>query len=355
MKADNKGQISMKIFKRCMVLLLSILMCINIAGCSSTEKKNVKENKYKLTIMTTLFPYYDFARAIVGQERDVHVELLMSPGQDSHSYEPTPADVIAIDHADVFIYNGGSIENWVEEVIGSLDNPSQVQMRMMDYVKVLAEDHENVEEIYGARHHHEEEENSHQEHSYEMEENDYQEHSHEEEDEHIWTSPAYAVTLVSEICDRLCEVMPEKENTFRKNAENYVNQLRDIDQQFKEIAENAEHKEIIFADKFPLKYFANEYGLKYYAAFPGCSGDTEPSAKTVAFLIDKVKRHAVNGVFYLELSSQAMADVICDDTGVKKYQFNSCHNITQKQFDSRVTYIDLMQENVEALRSVLSE
>lgn len=366
MKADNKGQISMKNFKRCMALLLSILMCINLAGCSSTEKKNEKENKYKLTIMTTLFPYYDFVRAIVGEEKDVCVELLMSPGQDSHSYEPTPADVIAIDHADVFIYNGGSIENWVEEVIGSLDNPSQVQMRMMDYVKVLVEDHENVEEIYGAGHQHEEEENSHQEHSHQEkesshqeyshqeEENNHQEHSHEEEDEHIWTSPAYAVTLVLEICDKLCEVMPEKENKFRNNAENYVNRLKNIDQQFKEIVGNAEHQEIIFADKFPLKYFANEYDLKYYAAFPGCSGDTEPSAKTVAFLIDKVKTHGVNGVFYLELSSQAMADVICDDTGVKKYQFNSCHNITQKQFDSRVTYIDLMQENVEALRSVLN-
>lgn len=343
MKAENKGHISMKNFKRCMALLLSIMMCINLAGCSSTEKKNEKEKKYKLTIMTTLFPYYDFARAVVGEEKDVCVELLMSPGQDSHSYEPTPADVIAIDHADIFIYNGGSIENWVEEVIGSLDNPSQVRMRMMDYVEVLAEDHENVEEIYGAEYQHNDEENSHQE------------HSHEEEDEHIWTSPAYAVTLVLEICDKLCEVMPEKENKFRNNAENYVSRLKNIDRQFKEIVGNAEHKEIIFADKFPLKYFANEYNLKYYAAFPGCSGDTEPSAKTVAFLIDKVKTHGVNGIFYLELSSQATADVICDDTGVKKYQFNSCHNITQKQFDSKVTYIDLMQENVEALRSVLNQ
>ena len=182
-----------------------------------------------------------------------------------------------------------------------------------------------------------------------------QHEAHEEPDEHIWTSPAYAMRLVQKICDTLCEVMPEKENIFWKNAKDYVNQIKKVDKQFTNIVNHSQKKEIIFADKFPLKYFAQEYGLNYYAAFPGCSGDTEPSAKTVAFLIDKIKERGINGVFYLELSSQAMADVICDDTDVKKYQFHSCHNITQEQFDSGVTYVDLMWENAEALAEVFNE
>lgn len=351
----------MKVLRKCIVLFCCIALCSGMAGCGSAERKEKNSGTYKLTVMTTLFPYYDFVRAVVGEEKEVHVELLMSPGQDSHSFEPTPSDIVKMDEADVFIYNGGSIENWVEEVMDSLENKSQIRMRMMDYVEVLEEDHENLNEIYGAGHNHEMEEGHDHE---EEEENGYEEgekHGDEEEeehgevDEHIWTSPAYAMSLVQKICDTLCEVVPEKENIFRKNAKDYVNQIKKVDKQFINIVNHSQKKEIIFADKFPLKYFAQEYGLNYYAAFLGCSGDTEPSAKTVAFLIDKIKERGINGVFYLELSSQAMADVICDDTDVKKYQFHSCHNITQEQFDSGVTYVDLMWENAEALAEVFNE
>lgn len=350
-KGRNKGPEKMKVLRKCIVLFCCMVLCVVMAGCGSAEKKENKSNPDQLTVMTTLFPYYDFVRAVVGEEKEVHVELLMSPGQDSHSFEPTPSDIVKMDEADVFIYNGGSIENWVEEVMDSLENKSQIRMRMMDYVKVLAEDHENLDEIYGAGHDHEHEEEEHQDNGYEGQEA----YVHEEADEHIWTSPAYAMTLVQKICDTLCKVMPEKENIFRENAENYVNQIKKVDNQFTNIVNHSQKKEIIFADKFPLKYFAQEYGLNYYAAFLGCSGDTEPSAKTVAFLIDKIKERGINGVFYLELSSQAMADVICDDTDVKKYQFHSCHNITQEQFDSGVTYVDLMWENAEALAEVFNE
>lgn len=357
----------MKILKKSIALLVGIIMCFNMAGCNSNTDKENDKNKYKLTIMTTLFPYYDFARAVVGDVNDIHVELLLAPGQDAHSFEPTPDDIIKIDDADLFIYNGGAIENWVEKVVDSLGNKSQIQMRMMEHLEkmgfVKEEEHgeNHSESDLDNKSAHEEqifavEEHEHEEHEYVHEDKEMQEgneHNHEEVDEHIWTSPVYSMILVQDICNKLCEMMPENKEIFQKNAGNYINQLKTIDRQFREIVEKSEHKEIIFADKFPLRYFADAYGLKYYAAFPGCSGDTEPSAKTVAFLIDKVKGKDVNGVFYLELSSQAMADVICDDTNVKKYQFNSCHNITQKQFDSGVTYLDLMKENAKALKAVL--
>ena len=318
--------------KRSIVLFISLILGMSLAGCNTTDKDS-NQNKYRLTVMTTMFPYYDFTRAVVGDEQDIHVELLMAPGQDSHSFEPSPSEIIQINQADVFIYNGGSIENWVEEVIDASNHLSQVQMRMMDFLNLPKEEEHEAYDAF-------EEEKEH--------------HHADEVDEHIWTSPAYAMILVQKICDKLCELVPEKEKVFRTNTAGYIQQLTKVDNQFKEIVKNARCREMIFADRFPLKYFADEYGLKYYAAFPGCSGDTEPSAKKVAFLIDKVKEKNASGVFYLELSSEAMADVICDDTSAEKYQFHSCHNITRKQFDEGVTYIDLMKENAVALQLALN-
>lgn len=332
----------MKLRKRFGCILVTIILCVSMTGCADKQNKAENDKTYKFKIMTTLFPYYDFAKAVVGENEDIRVELLVSPGQDDHSFEPTPKDIVAINKADLFIYNGGSIENWVEETIDSLDNNHQYRMRMMDFIdrdeleSINFAQEKETEQLFAVEEHHHEEE-----------------HGHSEIDEHIWTSPVYAQILVKSICDELCSLLPGYSDEFIKNSENYINQIREIDVQFRNIVSKSENKEMIFADKFPLKYFANEYGLKYYAAFPGCSGDTEPGAKTVAFLIDKVKAGKVNGIFYLELSSTAMADVICEDTDVLKYQFNSCHNITMKQFREGVSYIDLMKENVKVLDKAL--
>lgn len=374
----------MKLVKKIMGVALIFVLMVSMVGCNTTT--NTKENKKntKLTIMTTLFPYYDFARAVIGDVKDIDLELLVSPGQDDHSFEPTPKDVVAINKADLFIYNGGSIENWVEEVLKSLNNKSQTAMRMMDYIdddKLLTEeesegvfavnehDHdehshnenseknttEDKEHVHSEEEHNHSEDNeaNHDEDGHIANEHSEDEHS-EEYDEHIWTSPAQAALLVQAISDEICKLVPEHEAEFQNNTKAYIKKIERIDKEFREVVSNAKHKEIIFADKFPLKYFAKEYGLKYYAAFAGCSGDTEPSAKTVAFLIDKVKAADVKGIFYLELSSTAMADTICDDTGTKKYQFNSCHNVTFSQFKNGVTYVSLMEENVKVLKKALN-
>lgn len=329
-----------------------------IAGLTGCRQQSINsEKEYKTTIMATLFPYYDFTRAIVKGVDGIDIKLLVSPGQDDHSFEPTPADVVAIDQADIFIYNGGSIETWVSDVLESLGNQNQTKVCMMDYLEEELEEieePEDEEQVFAVEEHgHNHENEGHTHHEEEGDDHEKGEHHHEV-DEHIWTSPVFAEVLVENICNTLCEKMPEHKEIFKKNAENYVNQIKDLDYQFRSVVDQADKKEIIFADKFPLKYFALEYGLKYYAAFDGCSGEMEPSAKTVAFLIDKVKAKDVHGIFYLELSSQAMADVICDDTGVAKYRFNSCHNITAGQFEEGVTYVSLMQENLEVLKKAMN-
>lgn len=330
--------------KKLTAVIVAVIMIFSLSGCNVNHAE--KEIEYRLNIVTTLFPYYDMVRAIVGDADGIHISMTVAPGQDSHSFEPTPADVIRINKADVFIYNGGSLETWVNTLLESLDNDRQIQMKMMDYVDVLEEEHvEGMDTRFDV---HEHEEDGHLEEDFE------EEHSHEhEEDEHIWTSPVKMQILTQKICDELCKALPEEADSFRENAEKHIAQLQELDTELHEVVDSAEKKEIIFADKFPLLYFVKEYGLEYYAAFPGCGSDMEPSVKTIAFLIDKMKEDKVKAVFYLELSSHAVADAISEDTGAVTMQFNTCHNITRKQFDDGVTYIDLMKQNVNNLRKAL--
>lgn len=344
----------MKTIKKIFALCLVGTLCINIMGCKKNSQPAETDKNNKLTIMTTLYPYYDFVRAVVGNTPGIDVKLLIAPGKDDHSFEPTPKDIVAINKADLFIYNGGSIENWVEEITGSLDNDKQVRMRMMDYL-----DNNQLQQKSNSSAN-EEADNKETERLFAVEDDDHHhDHEHgqdehsEETDEHIWTSPKYATVLVGKISEKLCSLMPEYKREFEKNSEDYIKQINKVDTRIRKIVDKSKNKEIIFADKFPLKYFAQEYGLKYYAAFPGCSGDTEPSAKTVAFLIDKVNANHVKGIFYLELSSRAMADVISEDTEAEVYQFNSCHNVTDRQSKKGVTYVQLMNENADVLEKTI--
>lgn len=374
---ENKFSRKKEFLRKSVVFIVTISMILGMAGCGKTTEK---EDNYRLKIVTSLFPYYDMARAVIGDVKGIDLKMIVTPGQDSHSFEPTPSDVIQMENADVLIYNGGSLETWIDTLLDSLNNKKQIQMKMMDYVDVLNE--EIVEGMDTRFEEHDHDEHSHKEDNHNKEKHKEDSHSeekhkednhsedssndsefhnedseeeHEETDEHIWTSPVNEIIMTEKICETLSKALPEEKENFQKNAESYISQLKELDNEFRTIVENAKINEIIFADKFPLQYFAKEYGLKYYAAFPGCGSDMEPSAKTIAFLVDKIKEDNIKAVFYLELSSHIVADAIETDTGAKPLQFNSCHNITQKQFDSGVTYVDLMKENVNNLKIALGE
>lgn len=374
---ENKFSRKTEFLRKSVVFIVTISMILGMTGCGKTTEK---EDNYRLKIVTSLFPYYDMARAVIGDVKGIDLKMIVTPGQDSHSFEPTPSDVIQMENADVLIYNGGSLETWIDTLLDSLNNKKQIQMKMMDYVDVLNEEivegmdtrfeehdhdeHSHKEDNHNKENHKEDshsEENHKEDNHSEDSSNDSEFHNedseeeHEETDEHIWTSPVNEIIMTEKICETLSKALPEEKENFQKNAENYISQLKELDNEFRTIVENAKTNEIIFADKFPLQYFAKEYGLKYYAAFPGCGSDMEPSAKTIAFLVDKIKEDNIKAVFYLELSSHIVADAIETDTGAKPLQFNSCHNITQKQFDSGVTYVDLMKENVNNLKIALGE
>ena len=374
---ENKFSRKTEFLRKSVVFIVTISMILGMAGCGKTTEK---EDNYRLKIVTSLFPYYDMARAVIGDVKGIDLKMTVTPGQDSHSFEPTPSDVIQMENADVLIYNGGSLETWIDTLLDSLNNKNQIQMKMMDYVDVLNE--EIVEGMDTRFEEHDHDEHSHKEDNHNKEKHKEDSHSeekhkednhsedssndsefhnedseegHEETDEHIWTSPVNEIIMTEKICETLSKALPEEKENFQKNAESYISQLKELDNEFRTIVENAKINEIIFADKFPLQYFAKEYGLKYYAAFPGGGSDMEPSAKTIGFLVDKIKEDNIKAVFYLELSSHIVADAIETDTGAKPLQFNSCHNITQKQFDSGVTYVDLMKENVNNLKIALGE
>ena len=300
---------------------------MSLAACGAPEATETDG----VSVVSTVFALYDFARQLVGDNGTV--TMLLPPGSEAHSYEPTPKDILEIQNADVFIYVGGESDGWVTDVLESVGDGVRA-VTLMDCVELLEE--ETVEGMEG--------EDAHEGHD----------HDHEAEyDEHVWTSPRNAVLICEKIAVALCEADPLHADDYEANLESYSAKLMELDAAFTDIVANGERNTIVFADRFPLLYFARAYGLEYYAAFPGCSDDAEPSAATVAFIIDKVREEGIPVVFHVELANEDMADIVCDETGAVKRQFNACHNVTRAQFNAGVTYIDLMWENTEVLKEAL--
>ena len=387
------------------VLGISLVLggCAQTGGSQGAFDASSEENG-KLKVAVTLFPYYDFVRQIAGNQVDL--QMVIPAGMDSHSFEPTPADIRTIQHADILISNGGTMEHWLDETLAAMDTTNMTIVTMMDYVDAVEEeivegmedadhDHEHTHVYVAADHDHSgempeehaahahedddhdhsgetpeehaahahedddhdhsgETPEEHAAHSYEEDTRSYVDHDgHEEEieyDEHIWTSPVNAMKLVDVIGDTLAEADPAHADTYHQGAENYKKELEEIDSGFREVSANRKRNMIVMGDKFPFRYLADEYQLDYRAAFSGCSSDTEPSAKTIAYLIDKVKEEQIPAVYYLELSSHRVAEIIGEETGAEPLLLHSCHNVTRAQFDAGITYAGLMRQNIENLR-----
>lgn len=330
----------------CTILVLLIAGLV-LGGCtpSGTGDNNTESGKPK--VIAVNFPAYDFARQVAGDEMEV--EMLLSPGAEAHSFEPTPQDIIAIQKADLFIYTGGEGDGWVEDILESADAKNLKTVAMMDLVTVVPE--VTVEGMEADEHAHEGEEG----HDHEGEEgHDHEAEAHAHGDEHVWTSPLNAIKIVSGIEEAMVEIDPDQRATYEKNAGNYIGELGQLNGRFHELVNTAARKTIVVGDRFPFRYLADEYGLTYFAAFPGCSDQVEPSAATVAFLIDKIKAEKIPVVFTIELSNGKVADTIAESTGAKKLTLNSCHNLTKEEFAAGKTYLDFMNENVEALKEALN-
>ena len=331
--------------------LLALVLSLSLVGCAVREGS---ADDGRLRVVTTLFPYYDFARAVAGDRADV--TLLLAPGREAHSFEPTPLDAVTISRADVFIYNGGEGEVWADDMLDAVGEDIGTVLRMMDFVD--AREEEFSEGMQGADSHDHAHDHGH-DHDHDHELHDHAEHDHDdsdevEYDEHIWTSPKNAVVLCRVVCDAICRADAENAAFYRANCENYCAQLEDLDARFAALCESAPRRLLIFADRFPMLYFCREYGLDYRAAFHGCSGDTEPSLATIKFLIDKVEDENIPVVYTIDFGTKKVAAVVSECTGAAIETLYSMQTVSRADFDAGETYLTLMERNFEALRKGLN-
>ncbi|MBR2696168.1 MAG: zinc ABC transporter substrate-binding protein [Parasporobacterium sp.] len=313
--------------KRLLLFLLSSMLVFLCAGCGSGQKNNTSEvnseDKETISVIATIFPLYDFAGHYFGRgdsKTEGEVSMLLAPGMESHSYEPTPQDIIRIQNCDLFLYIGGESDEWVEEMLSSMDQPVN-SLKLIDFVEPLEE---------------------------EGEEGEY--------DEHIWTSPENAAVMTEAIEKELSRILKEKSldpSSFEKNAEEYIGQIRKLDREFSDFFEKTGDPVMIFGDRFPLAYFAQRYGITCYAAFPGCYEGAEPSVAEMAQLIDKAEENQVRTIYYIEFSNHAIADAIAETAGCNTAMIHSCHNVSKEEMDQGISYLELMKENYKTITNTL--
>ncbi|MDD3347106.1 metal ABC transporter substrate-binding protein [Oscillibacter sp.] len=309
------------------VFSLLLLCALVLTGCGGQIEKT--ERSDRLQIVTTVFPAYDFARAAAGEWADV--KLLLPPGTESHTYEPTPSDILAVQECDLFLYLGGESDAWVETILSAVEMRGTA-MRMVDCVDLLEE-----ESVAGMQEEHE----------------DHGAGEVAELDEHVWTSPQNAAAITRAVGEQLSALDGAHAGDYTAAAEAYAAKIHELDGEFAAFFDARTDRTMVFGDRFPLRYFAEEYDLDYYAAFPGCSTQTEPSAATVAFLTDKVRQEKIPTVWYIEFSNHLVADSIAEAAGAKTAMFHSCHNVSKVELDGGATYVTLMQGNLEALKKYL--
>ena len=306
--------------------MIAALLITALAACGQTPAGEAQSGN--LSVVSTIFPSYDFARQIAGEFADV--TMLLPPGGETHSFEPTLQDIAKIQNCGIFIYGGGDSDAWAEKILAAIDTSKVRIVTLMDCAEVLEEPEEDNHE-----HAHEGEE----EHIY---------------DEHVWTSLRNAKLIVQEILKALCEADAGNAPAYLDNAREYLAKLDALDQSFQDIVETGVRRTIIFGDRFPFLYFTRAYGLEPFAAFPGCSHETQASPAAVKQLIDQINAEKIPVVFHLELSDTKMAETISKATGAKVMLLHACHNISKADFSAGKGYLDFMEDNLQALRTALN-
>lgn len=295
--------------KKTIICLLCVVM---LCGCAQKATDN-----QKISVVTTIFPLYDFARAI-GEDK-LDIKMLIRPGSEVHSYDPLPSDMAAVYDSDLFLYIGGESDTWVNTVI---DGESINALPLIECVS-----HSAAEHSHGG-------------------------HSHT--DEHIWTAPDNAVKMLDAICEQLISVDAQNADFYRKNRDIYVNKIKTASTEIANTVSQFENPFIVVADRFPFFYFTSQYGIDYEAAFGGCAVSTDISLKTMARLTDTIKKRQIQTVFCTEISNKNIANALKDALGLEVVELHSAHNVTLDDFKSGVTYVDLMYRNLNALKRGLS-
>ncbi len=318
-------------FRAPLKVLIVVLCSVVYLGVFSFGTIQTDQSKQKPLVVATAFAEYDFARQIAGDKAEVI--MLLSPGEESHTYEPTPGDIMKIKQCDIFVYGGGESDKWADSILSSVDSDMHI-IKMMDTVELYEE---NTVEGMEADHDHYD-----------------REHEHSAEyDEHVWTSPVNAITICEAICEAVCDADEKNSEYYKDNLKKYTDEIKKLDSEISLFTENAQRKCIVVGDRFPLRYFTERYTLSYYAAFPGCSAQVEANPVTVSFLSNKVKNEEIPVVFKVDLSKGEIAQTISDMTGARVETLYSCHVVSAEDFEKGETYVSLMRRNFEALKKAI--
>ena len=336
--------------KKMIALLLALLMAVGmLAGCAKQNDDDTDDTNDKLRIVTTIFPEYDWVKAVLGDKAEhAEITMLLDNGVDLHSYQPTADDIVKISDCDLFLYVGGESEGWVKEALKNSANKDRKVINLLDVLGDKVKSEEVVEGMQEEAHEHEEGE-AHE---------DGEAHEHEEEsDEHVWLSLKNAEVLVGAISNALQELDADNKEIYAANADAYMKKLSALDAEYQTAVDNASCKTVLFGDRFPFRYLADDYGLNYYAAFVGCSAETEASFETISFLAKKVDELKLPCVLTIEGKNHKIAETIVKNTAPKSQKIltmDSMQSTTSKDVASGTTYLSVMEKNLAVLKEALA-
>lgn len=309
--------------KRIIAVLVTFFLIIGIIFVAIGNTNINTQKTDKITVVTSLFPEYDFVRQI-GKDK-VDVKILLPPGTESHTYEPTPKDIVNINEADMFVFTSNEMEPWAEKIATSIDS-NTIILQAGQNINLIEVEHDH-------------------------EETDEEEHT---SDAHIWLNPNNAIKMVENITDKLCVISPENSEYFRNNANEYIEELKKLDKEIEETIEKSKTKKLVFGGEFAYIYFLDRYNLEYATAYDGCGEGAEPSAKKIKEIIDTINNENIPVIFYEELSEGKIANMIADETGAKALVFHTAHNVTSSELEKGVTYESIMRENLDKIKVALN-
>ena len=331
-----------KLIMGSLAILLGVLsISIPFARIHTAEAKTSEKTDKTLNIATTIFPEYDWTRAILGDRADdVNLTMLLDNGTDLHSFQPAVKDIMKVSSCDLLIYVGGESDQWIEDALESAQNKDMKTINLMEVLGDSIKEEETVEGMQESEHDH-----------------DHEDEEEKEYDEHVWTSMRNAEVICDAIAETLEEMDPENKEIYQSNAETYKEKLSALDEAYQETVNNANQKTLVFADRFPFRYLVDDYGLSYYAAFSGCSAESEASFKTVTFLAGKVDELGVKSVLTMEKSDDRIAQTVIENTKAKDQkilQLNSMQSITSEEIADGATYLSVMEDNLGVLKEALN-
>ncbi len=345
------------------IISLFVVICMFgalFAGCDGKER-GVPYSTENLSIVTTIFPEYDWVREITNGNENVEITMLLDNGVDLHSFQPTAEDIIKISSCDMFVYVGGESDQWVENALASVENKNMVVINLLDVLGNSVKEEELVEGMEAGEHEHHDGEEAHEHEGEEHHEDGEEAHHHDEEepemDEHVWLSLKNSETICNAIAEGLSKVDSANKELYASNAEAYVEKLRNLDKKYEKAVKEAAVKTVVFGDRFPFRYMVDDYGIEYYAAFVGCSAESEASFETITFLSRKVDELNLGAILQIESSDGKIAKAVRDNSKKKDQQIltlDSMQATTSKDVENGTTYLSVMEGNLKVLEQALN-